>query len=249
MKTRIALAAALSLAAGSAAMGDTISAKFSIPWNPGNNTSFSFLPAGSSSLITLSVPAVSIKGMRQDMPIGPGEFAGIDSTFLSFCVEVSENIGVSVNGAGGTKYLFDVIPLLGASTTSAATTGITTFDGLRTQRLERLWAGVDMSKVWTDQTYAAAFQVAQWKIAFESKSGALNLFDNTSRMNTGLNNAINSLAQTMLDQVDLPGPQVSLVLLRAEGVQDQITMLVPTPGAGALALLGGLVLTSRRRGR
>lgn len=247
MKIRSGIIAALTLAAGSTAMADTVTAKFSIPWNPGNNTSFAFVPAGGGSPINLSEPAVIIKGVRTDLPVGPGETPLLNQTFYTFCTEVSENINVTVNGGGGNTYTFQVLPLLGSSTSSAAVTGVTTFDALRTSRLERLWADLDVAKAMTDPTYSAAFQVAQWKIAFESKAGSLNLLDNTSRMAFGAPNAINVAAQAMLDQVDLPGTHASLVLLRADGVQDQITMVVPAPGAAGLAVLGGLLVVGRRR--
>ncbi len=236
MSTRIALLAAGLV--GSSAFGGLISAKYDIPFNPGNNASFSLY--GNNTNVT----AVRINGLRQDTPGFGGADDTIGMSFPSFCVEIGVNIDVSTGSVFNGPTLNAEVYSLGGSTT----TGGVFFDPTRTDRLERLWGTYfDDTLTNTDATYGAAFQVAVWKIAFENTVGNLDLFDNAQDMYFSSATAISNLAQSWLDVINAGGgTSVELALIKSADKQDLITV-VPAPGA--LALLGLAGLTARRRRR
>lgn len=91
---------------------------------------------------------------------------------------------------------------------------------------------------------SAAFQSAIWEILYDTdKDGSTGAFtiDNPA--------PVKSLAQSYLDTVNDPlyaGNTVSLVVLRSESAQDQITV-IPTPGSLALFGLGACFVARRRK--
>jgi hypothetical protein len=230
------------------ASADVISAKYDIPWNPGANTHFQMRsPSNGADPAFRDDTAVVINGARQDLPAGAGVNSDIPAQYPTYCVEVDENVQVSVGGAfnAGT-YTHEVLPLLGSTTQAGGLSGPVTFDALRTYRMERLWGQFYGVLNQTDATYSGAFQLAQWEIAFES-APALDLFDGASRFSvTDGATALNVLAQQMLSVLDNAGPQTGLYLLRNNGVQDLVTP-VPAPSAIGMIAVAGLAAGRRRR--
>jgi hypothetical protein len=230
------------------ASADVISAKYDIPWNPGANAHLQVrAPSSGSDPAFRDVAAVVINGARQDLPAGAGVNSDIPAQFPTYCVEIDENVQVSVGGAfNASTYTHEVLPLQGSTTQAGGISGPVTFDALRTYRLERLWGQFYVALNQTDATYSGAFQLALWEIAFES-APALDLFDLTSRFSvTDGATAMNSLAQSMLSAVDTAGPQTALYLLRNNGVQDLVTP-VPAPSAIGMIAVAGLAAGRRRR--
>lgn len=230
------------------AHADTITAKYDIPWNPGNNAFVQIrMPSSGSDPATREVSAVITNGLRQDLPAGPGVDATIAQQFPTFCVEIDENVQVSVGGVfNASTYTHEVLGLLGSTTAAGGISGPVTFDAVRTSRLERLWGGYFDNAVQTSQNSSLAFQLAVWEIAFET-SPTLDLFDGSSRFSVtnGLT-GVNFAAQFLLSTVDSPGPSTPLYLLRAEGAQDLITP-VPAPSAIGVIAVAGLAACRRRR--
>jgi hypothetical protein len=230
------------------ASADVITAKYDIPFDPGANTHLQMrAPSAGSDPAFRDEKAVVINGRRQDSP-GAGVDANIPSAYPTYCVEIDENVQVSVGGVfNASSYTHEVLPLLGSTTQAGGLSGPVTFDALRTYRMERLWGQFYVGALnQTDATYSGAFQLAQWEIAFESAS-ALDLFDGASRFSvTDGATALNSLAQSMLDALAVSGPQTALYLLSNNGVQDLVTP-VPAPSAIGMIAVAGLAAGRRRR--
>lgn len=187
---------------------------------------------------------VQFLGTRVDLPPGPGVDAVIPASFTSYCAEIGEGLQLSK-----VNHHADVLPLLGATTTSGGISGPVTFDPTRTGYLERLWGGF-LDDVVDTQT-SAAFQLAQWELTFDTNATLYDL-GGTSRFYVGPSQwgQIATMAEGWLSTVRGGGtlPSARLYLLKGPGVQDQITG-IPEPATLLLLIAAGIPLALRRYGR
>lgn len=166
----------------------------------------------------------------------------IGSSFSSFCIELTQNIGT------GTTYTMNVVPLA-----SAPVPGLPPVGGMgqsKAQDLRRLWASY-FHLAALSNTNAAAFQVAVWEIVYET---AAQYDVNTA--NTGTRgafyitnqSAVRTLANSWLS--NLGQAEANLAALSHPTFQDQL-VLIPTPPAllAGLGLLGVGVANKLRKRR
>ncbi len=146
-------------------------------------------------------------------------------SFDSYCVELGENISFG-------NYTHDVYNLLGSQTDSGAPFGAVHFDATRTDNLRKLWGNFSVNSLQD----AAAFQLAQWEISFDSDltlaQGAGGTYGNAGFMWADLNQGgVYTQAESMLSAIrgGTATRMANLVLLSRAGVQDQIVRL-DTPG-------------------
>lgn len=231
----VALAAVVVL--GSTAQGAMISAYYTYDYWQG--TSFSTrLPGHTGSM---NQTTVQFLGSRVDLPAGPGVDTLIPASFTSYCAEIGEVLQLSK-----VNHHAEVLPLLGATTTSGGISGPVTFDATRTAHLERLWGAFFDDVV--DKNTSAAFQLAQWELAFDTNA---TLYDQggTSRFYVGQSQwgQIASIAESWLTAVRGSEllPTTHLYLLKGQGVQDQITG-IPEPATLLLLVAAGVPLALRR---
>jgi hypothetical protein len=191
---------------------------------------------------TRNDPTVRFNGDRTDLPAGPGVNTIVPDLFHSYCVEVGENISLNA-----VHTHTEVFPLLGSRTDGGGFTGPVVFDAVRTRNLQRLWGSFFASV--TSNTTSAAFQLAQWEIAFDND---LTLVDQPgARMwvNPGHASAASNQAEAWLTAIrtNAATAETPMLLLRRAGLQDQVT---PVPEPATLAALGiGLAAVLRRRKR
>lgn len=166
----------------------------------------------------------------------------LPSEFRSYCAEIGEPL------AEGNRTHANVSGLLGSTTTSGGISGPVFFDATRTTNLSKLW-GTYFNSIGNDASMSAAFQLAQWEIAFDDD---LTLVEGTgSRMWVASGQeiaGISDLAESWLTSVrDGSATAMSdLVLISGDGIQDQIAA-VPEPGTIAAVGLGTLALLRRRK--
>ena len=179
-------------------------------------------------------------GLRTDLPAGPGVDNNVPLNFRAFCVEIGENL------AQGSQSHSSVTPLLGSSTNSGGVSGPVLFDAVRTANLQTLWGSYFSSVV--DANSAAAFQLAQWEIAFDDDVTLSNplgrLYVDGGQFQAG----ITDTAETWLTNIRTGSAttQSSLYLLSGQGVQDLVTP-VPEPGTVAALGLGAIALLRRHK--
>jgi len=222
------------------ASADIITAQYAVPAGYLLTSFQTNLPGPSGVGLQANQGAALIQGLRTDVA-GPGVDSSISSPFPSYCVEIGEGLSVAVLPSYGPAYTHTVTDLGGSVTSAGGISGPVNFTASLTDRLQLLW-GTFQPTLSTNVDHAA-FQVAVWKIAFDTN---LNLFDNTSAMYYAAPDAISLQAQGYLTVVGTGvGPRQSLKLLSGANVQDLIT--VPAPGSAALLGLAGMVVARRRR--
>lgn len=214
---------AIAITCGSALAVDTVRATFNSV-SPSVLCEFSTNSGGSWT----GTLAGSMNWTRDN--VTPGTYAGLQGNFSSFCIEVTQYVAF-----GGT-YTYDV-----TMTPNAPTPDINfnlPMGNTKASQLSELFGRYYNGLA--GNTDFGAFQMAVWEI----------VYDNGSNVNAGvfqIRNAAASemLANTWLGSLDGSGPMMGgLFALSNREVQDQI---VPGPGTLALAGVGGLLVTRRRR--
>ncbi len=172
-----------------------------------------------------NVNTVTFQWTRTDAP-GPSVDTSISDRFISFCVELEQSIRSNVD------YNFEVL--------TSAQAGYTPEQDLA---LRLLWASHINDVV--GGTSSAAFQLAVWEIRYDTDR---NLSTGTFIANspegslTLAQGWLNTLSSTTTLR-DLP----ELRVLWNDDAQDQLTVEIPEPGAGACVMAGLLMLRRRRR--
>lgn len=226
------LAGTLTLAQSASAAPDTITATYVFPYLTG--VSFTFLGNAQGPNSAL------IKGTRQDLPPVAGVNADIPLVFDTYCVEIGENI------SSGPVYTHEVFPLLNSVTVGGGISGPVTFDAVRAAHMELLWGSYKPLVV--DGTTSAAFQLAQWEIAFDDdltlvQDNAYKLYADTA------SDPIAQQAESWLGAIKSGAAtqKQSLYLLRNDGYQDLVT---PVPEPATLGALGiGIAALLRRKAK
>lgn len=180
------------------------------------------------------VRTVTFNWTRADLsPISPGADLTIPANFITYCIELNQNISSS----GGDKTFTVLTPAAHGFTSS------------QTSLLLNLWSAYQPTVSSSDES--AAFQSAVWEIVYDTD---LNLQTGSFKLNTS--GAVRTTAQNWLNAISSPtfassGPSLSLAVLKSSTLQDQLTVIpgpvVPAPASAAIGLLGGAVLIGRRK--
>jgi hypothetical protein len=187
-----------------------------------SNSQNTSITLGSS---TRNVNAVKFNWTRTDVT-RPGVDATIADQFTTYCVELNQSV------SGGNEYLFDVLTPAQAGWTEQQTLAV-----------QVLWADRFADTVTTSGS--TAFQLAMWELTHDT---GMDL--DSGNFRSGGAAGAKSLAQNWLSALGTMTPRSGLpevVILRSPTAQDQVTVLVPAPGAAACAMLGLTLLGSRRR--
>ena len=179
--------------------------------------------------------------------------------FNSYCAEIGEHITKATYTHANVSYL------LGSSTNTGAPFGSAFFNATRTANLQKLWGNYSV----TSAIEAAAFQLAQWEIVFDTDVSLVQgangtygnagfLYKNSFAYNS-LGTDVYNRAETMLRSIRLGTVtrQAQLVLLSGGGVQDQVvsingsgpgngTNAVPEPFTMGLGIAAASVFVRRR---
>lgn len=174
---------------------------------------------------TRNVNAVKFNWTRTDVA-GPSVDTTIAGQFTTYCIELNQSV------SSGNEYLFDVL--------TPAQAG---WSEQQTLAARVLWADRFAETATADGS--TAFQLAMWELTHDT---GMNL--DSGNFRSGGASGIKSLAQSWLSVLDTMTPRGGLpemVILRSPTAQDQVTVLVPAPGAAACAMLGLTLLGGRRR--
>lgn len=172
-----------------------------------------------------NVNSVKFTWTRTDVT-GSGVDATLASQFNTYCIELNQTV------SSGNEYLYEVLTPAQAGWTNE-----------QTLAAQLLWA--DHFADTNTQDGSTAFQLAMWELTHDAGM-SLNSGDFRS---TGAAGA-KSLAQGWLSSLTTLAPRgglPELFVLRSPTAQDQITAMVPAPGAAACAILGLSLLGGRRR--
>lgn len=162
--------------------------------------------------------------------------------FITYCIDLTQHAG------DGT---FNLVNLQQAPVTNPAPSNKWQLDADQVDALNALYNAESASV--TTNSKAAAFQAAIWEIVFDwetveggtfSSGDTTNLLGGRVRIN---NNVSNSLYAGYLTAA-VAGADTSnrLAAIVSESKQDQL-VVIPLPGAGALAAAGMLLTAARRR--
>jgi hypothetical protein len=146
--------------------------------------------------------------------VNPGTYAGHPSpgqNFDAFCLEPDQELPSLPNVA------YTVVDLESAPPEGS---GVGTMGAAKANQVRELWARF-RAAVGTDNTKAAAFQIALWELVADTgKDLAGGAFKADTTTATGL--AVKNQAQAWLDQVNGAGPKANLLALTSPCDQDQI---------------------------
>ncbi len=193
---------------------------------------------------TRNDPTTLFNGTRTDVA-GPGIDTAVGHNFKSFCVEIGEYLHFNQNETHA-----QVVPLAGNNTISGGISGPVTFDPVRAQRLQTLWGS--FYGAINNANKMSAFQLAQWELAFDDDATLVQASGSKLWVATGQFQAnITDQAENWLTQIRTGAAtqQMGLLLMRGNGIQDQITpMGSPVPEPASIAALGlGVTALIRRR--
>lgn len=230
-----AVAAALVAAAAGTASADSVNVKF--------------VGTGKGSNVKIIAPGVNQNvfagQLNHEISGGTGLGAILNGTYVTYCADITQHVT-------STTKSYSVVPIEAVPNVSPM--GMTKADALR--NLYSLGAGVQLTPA-ASNDFAAAFQLAVWEVIsdFNSNLGisSLSITDGTfeakstngNALSSGITNHLNSLFAGIFNLPEGSAP-VEIAGISHATAQDQI-VTVPTPGALALAGLGGGLLISRRR--
>jgi len=229
------VAAAVVAAAAGAASADTVNVKF--------------VGTGKGSNVKIIAPGVNQNvfagQLKHEMSGGTGLGAILNGTYVTYCTDITQHVT-------STTKSYTVVPIEDVPNVSPM--GLSKADALR--NLYSFGAGVQLTPAATND-FAAAFQLAVWEVVsdFNSNLGvsSLSITDGTFKakstngnaLSSGITNQLNNLFAGIFNLPEGSAP-VEIAGISHATAQDQI-VTVPTPGALALAGLGGGLLIKRRR--
>ena len=206
--------------------------------------------------------AAIVDATRTDTP-GPGVDTLIPTNFRVFCVEVGQNIYVPQTSTFASVELLSTTQTPPYFTTNPGNdTGPVVFDNTRTANLEKLYGSFYPNP--TDTVTNDAFQLAVWKLAFDSDFSLTKDPGNPNQRmwvdpSNNPNPTVTSDAQSYLNAIEADQtanllPEAQLALLTDPTVQDQLALIpvnplnnVPEPASLSLLAPAGLFLFRRRK--
>ena len=166
--------------------------------------------------------------------------------FKTYCIEVFQDVYLT---SPASSYTFDFYSLSNAPKPGDGVTTLGSGTGMGSTKaglISELW-GRDYADASTSAIKGAAFQLAIWKIVYETPLGGsldLTLSAGNFKALATTNSLITSTSQTYLNGLNGTGTKASLIALSSPTYQDQITDVVPPPATSPLpsALSSGLGL-------
>ncbi len=225
MTTRwIVLAGVMALAAAANASKPTYRAAWSFNFN--TSPIIKVTGGGVSHMNAYSGKITATRGNPNGGTVDNTWLGAPGSSIGTFCAELSQDIHIP-----GT-YTHDVEILNGTGTQhTIGSANPVTFDLQRTLRLEKLWGNYSFSTA----TSAAAFQLAQWNILFDTDLSVSNNAGTFFGTFASGQSAIETAANAMLNGLDSKTKLATVFLLSSTTAQDQIygttTPGGPPPGA------------------
>jgi len=198
------------------------------------NSTFTGVGPGGTASIT---PGGNVGAGQYNFTYNYGDLPWLAPSYGAYCIEIQQSISV------GQTVTFDVVPITDApSSFGPAGMGAARADRLR-ELFGRHYADADDSG-----ENSVAFGIAVWEIVNDD---TLNL-DAGSFMTSSTNPAgAKALASTWLAEIDGTGLKANLLALESDSAQDYVIIdpNVPAPGSIALAAIGLVTASSRRRRR
>lgn len=237
MKTALftVVAAAVITAAAGAASADTVNVKY--------------LGTGKGSNVKIIAPGVNQNvfagQLNHQISGGTGLGAILNGTYATYCTDITQYVT-------STTKSYTVVPI--EQVPNVSPMGLSKADALR--NLYTFGAGVQLTNA-ASNDFAAAFQIAVWEVVsdFNSNLGltSLSVTDGTFKakstngnvLSAGIMNNLNTIFSGIFNLPEGAVP-VEIAGISHATAQDQI-VVVPTPGALALAGVGGGLLIKRRR--
>jgi hypothetical protein len=224
--------------AAAAAVACTASAQ------PTNTVEMRFVDDGLGRIITLLGPQAGgvftfpIGQYLYEFRNGVGDGAFLEGTLTTFCIDLT-----AANPPGWAT--FDVLPVADSPKPGPA------MGSAKAQAIVDVFVGAD-GRQYTDADWAAAFQMALWEIVYDFDGSNASSLDVTAGNVQFISPA--PYFPTVLSNFNtlrsFIGTNSTLDILRGvthNDFQDQL-VIIPAPGAVALATLGfGLALVRRRR--
>lgn len=207
-----------------------------------------FTGTGSGSNVRISSPSyngnVFAGQLKHTLSAGTGAAAAYDGNWLTYCTDLAQHVT-------STTKTYDVVSITllpdGSPMGAAKANAIRSIYGA---------ASSSPSSSSTSNDLATAFQLAIWEIVTDfnpaAASDGLNIasgaFRATKTDGSALSGGVTTQLNTLLNAARAGLGGTDLVGIRSGQYQDQILPIaVPAPGAAALASLGLLCMTGRRR--
>ncbi len=229
------VAAAVVAAAAGAASADTVNVKF--------------VGTAKGSNIKIVAPGVNTNvfagQLKHELSGGTGLGALFNGTYNTYCTDITQYVT-------STTKAYTVVPV--EQVPNVSPMGLSKADALR--NLYTYGAGVQSTSA-ASNDFATAFQIAVWEIVSDyntnlgltslSVSGGSFKAYNTSggSLSSGITTQLNNLFSGIFNLPEGAVP-AQIAGISHASAQDQI-VTVPTPGALALAGMGGGLLIKRRR--
>ncbi|MFA6046399.1 MAG: Cys-Gln thioester bond-forming surface protein [Phycisphaerales bacterium] len=235
MKTRICTVSALVLLAG-VAQADMINVQFT--------------GTGAGSNVHINSPSfngnVFAGQLKHTLSNGTGDAAAYNGNYLTYCTDLAQHVTSSTK-------TYDVVSITQLPDGSP-------MGAVKANAIRSLYSAANsaQSGVGTSNDLATAFQLAVWEIVTDFNPVASNAglsitggnFHATTTNGGSLSSGILNQLNTLFAAASAGAGGTDLVGIRSGQYQDQILPIaVPAPGAAALASLGLLCMTGRRRAR
>lgn len=237
------IAAATVMACAGIAAADTIDLTFQ---GQGRGTNIGVVVNGNAS-------GTFAGQIRQDLSNGTGIGTQFDGrSAITFCADLEQQVN-----QGTTTY--DIVNLATIPNPSAIIPG--GMGAVRAAAIESIYSytrevlGLNIASSTLANTFAAAFQIAIWEIVYDydgtlaSLDVTSGLFEATTVSGNALPNSIaNAVQDLFTNGVTYNTAATNLLGLYSDAKQDQIIeIIIPTPTAAAMGLLGLAGLAARRR--